>query len=91
VVSLAGSEPGACPFSWREGTSAGSQVREGGAAGLQSAGMAVTVSGIELISGSLLLDHGETGDAVERIRLHFEPGIGDLLTTAGTDSVRMCV
>jgi hypothetical protein len=50
--------------------------------------MAVKVSGIGLISGSLLLDECETGDAVERIRLHFEPGRGDLLTAAGTDSVR---
>jgi hypothetical protein len=65
VVSLAGSQPGACPFSWQEGTSAGSQVREGGAAGLQCAGMVVKVSGIELIPGRFLLDNGETGDAVE--------------------------
>lgn len=47
--------------------------------------------GIGLISGGFLLDEGETGDAVERIRLHLEPGIGDLLTAVGTDSVRMCM
>ena len=80
-------QPDACPFSWQQGTSAGRQVREGGAAGLRSVGRAVEVSGIELISGRLLLDDGETGDAVERIGLHSEPGIGDLLTAAGTDSV----
>jgi hypothetical protein len=50
--------------------------------------MAVKVSGIGLISGGFLLDDSETGDAVERIGLHSEPGIGDLLTAAGTDSVR---
>lgn len=38
-----------------------------------------------------MLDNGETGDAVERIGLHFEPGIGDLVTAAGTDSVRTCM
>ena len=80
--------PGACPFSWQEGTSAGSQVREGGAAGLRGVGVAVAVSGIGLISGGFLFDEGETGNAVERIRLHFEPGRGDLLTAVGTDSVR---
>ena len=44
-----------------------------------------------LISGRCLLDDGETGDAVERIGLHFESGIGDLATAAGTDSVRTCM
>lgn len=51
-------------------------------------GVAVEVSGIGLVSGGLLLDEGETGNAVERIWLHFKPGIGDLLIAAGTDSVR---
>ncbi len=46
---------------------------------------------IELTSVGLLLDDGETGDAVERIGLHSEPGIGDLVTAAGTDSIRMCM
>ena len=35
-----------------------------------------------------MLDEGETGDTVERVRLHFEPGIGNVMPTAGTDSVR---
>jgi len=78
VVSSRKPQPVACPFFWQEGTSAGSQVHEGGAAGLRCGGMAVEVSGIGLISGGLLLDEGETGDAVERIGLYFEPGIGDL-------------
>ena len=82
-------EPGACPFSWQEGTSAGSQVRERGAVGLRCAGIVVEVSGMGLISSSCLLDDGETRDTVERIGLDFKPGIGDLLTAAGTDSVRM--
>ncbi len=81
------SQPGACPFSWQEGTSAGSQVHGEVAAGLRGAGVAVEVFGIGLISGCILLDEGETGDAVARIRLHFQPGRGDLLTAAGTDSV----
>jgi hypothetical protein len=51
----------------------------------------VAVSGIGLISGGFLLDEGEAGDAVERVWLHFESGRGDLLTAAGTDSVRMCM
>lgn len=88
VVSSMKSQPGACPFSWREGTSAGSQVHGEVAAGLRGTGVAVEVSGIGLILGSFLLDEGLTGDAVERIRLHFQSGIGDLLTAAGTDSVR---
>jgi hypothetical protein len=50
--------------------------------------MAVEVCGIELIFGGFLLYDGETGDAVERIRLHSKPGRGDLLTAVGTDSVR---
>jgi hypothetical protein len=50
--------------------------------------MAVAVSGIGLVSGGFLLDEGETGNAVERIRLHFKPGIGDLSIAAGTDSIR---
>lgn len=53
--------------------------------------MAVKVYGIGLTSGGSLLDEGETGDAVERIRLHFEPGIRDFLAAAGTGSVRMCM
>src|SRR5262245_1888798 len=51
------------------------------------AGIGVKVSGIGLISDSLLLDEGETGDAIERIWLHFEPGIGNLVIAAGTNSV----
>ena len=78
-------QPGACPFSWREGTSAGSQVHGEVAAGLQSAG--VTVFGIELIPGGFLFDEGKTGDAQERIRLHLQPGLGDLVRTAGTDAI----
>ena len=53
--------------------------------------MEVKESGIELTSGRFLLDDGETGDAVERIGLYSEPGIGDLVTAAGTDSVRTCM
>lgn len=79
--------PGACPFSWREGTSAGSQVHGEVAAGLQGAGVAVVVFGIGLISGGFLFDEGETGDAQERIRLHLQPGLGDLLSAAGTDAI----
>ena len=62
-------------------------ARGGVHAGLRWAGMAVEVSGIGLVSGDFLLDESEAGDAVERIGLHFEPGVGDLLTAAGTDSV----
>ena len=60
----------------------------GGAAGLRCAGRVMEVSGIGLISGGSLLDERETGNTVERIGLHFKPGIGDLLIAAGTDSVR---
>ena len=80
-------QPGACPFSWREGTSAGSQVHGEVAAGLQGAG--VTVFRIGLIPGGFLFDEGETGDAQERIRLHLQPGLGDLVRAAGTDAIRM--
>ena len=72
---------------WQEGTRAGSQVRERGAVGLRRVGSAVNVFVIGLISGGFLLDGGETGDAVKRIRLYFEPGIGDLLAAAATDAV----
>ena len=65
VASSAKSRAGACPFRWQEGTSAGSQVREGGATGLRCAGIAVEVFGIGLISYGSLLDDGETGDTVE--------------------------
>ncbi len=41
-----------------------------------------------LVSGGLLLDEGETGNTVKRIRLYFEPGIRNVVPTAGTDSVR---
>ena len=47
------------------------------------------VPGIGLISGGSLLDEGETGDAVERIGLHFESGVRDLVSTAGTDTIRL--
>jgi len=80
-------QPGACPFSWREGTSAGSQVHGEVAAGLQGAG--VTVFRIGLIPGGFLFDESETGDAQERIRLHLQPGLGDFLSAAGTDPIRM--
>jgi hypothetical protein len=53
--------------------------------------MEVKKSGIESTSGRFLLDDGETGDAVERIGLYSEPGIGDLMTAAGTDTVRTCM
>ena len=49
----------------------------------------VEISGIALIPRGLLLDDGETGDAVERIWLHFEPGIGNFLVASCTDSIRM--
>ena len=49
------------------------------------------MSGIELVSGRSLLDEGETRDAVERVGLHFEPGIGDILSAAGTDSIGTCM
>ena len=81
----------ACPFSWQEGTRAGSQVREGVATGLRCVGMEVKVFGIKLTSVGLLLDDGETGDAVKRVGLHSEPGIGDLMIAAGTDPVRTCM
>lgn len=60
-----------------------------GAAGLRCAGMAVKVSDIGSIPSGRLLDEREAGDAVERIGLHFEPGIGDFLTAERTDSVGM--
>ena len=47
------------------------------------------ISGNALIPRWLLLYDGETGDAVERIRLHFEPGIGNFLVASCTDSIRM--
>lgn len=50
---------------------------------------AVKISGIELIPRWLLLDDCETGDAVERIRLYLEPGIGNFLVASCTDSIRM--
>ena len=53
--------------------------------------MKVKVSGIELTSVGMLLDDGETGDAVKRVELHSEPGIGDLMIAAGTDPVRTCM
>ena len=53
--------------------------------------MKVKVSGIELTSVGMLLDDGETGDAVKRVGLHSEPGIGDLMIAAGTDPVRTCM
>lgn len=91
VVSLGESEPGTCPFSWQEGTSAGRQVRERDVPGLRYAGRVVEVFVIELPSGRLLLDDGKTGNAVERIRLHSEPGIGDLMTAPGADPVGTCM
>lgn len=66
-------------------------MHEGGAAGLRGVGMAVEVYGIELISGGSLFDGGETGDAVERIRLHSKPGGGDHVAAMRTDSIRPCV
>jgi len=75
----------------REGTRAGSQVCEGGAAGLRCAGMTVKVFGIELTSAGLLFDGGETGDAVQRVGLHSESGRWNLMIAAGTDSVRTCM
>ena len=66
-------------------------MRERDAVGLRRVGSAVKVFVIGLISGGFLLDGGETGDAVKRIRLYFEPGIGDLLAAAATDAVRMCM
>ena len=42
---------------------------------------------IGLIFIGLSLDGSETRDTVQRVRLHFEPGIGDLLAAAGTDAV----
>ena len=50
--------------------------------------MVVAVSCIGLISGGFLLDEGETGNAVDRIWLHLEPGGRDLLSAVGTDPVR---
>jgi len=41
-----------------------------------------------LISEASLFHDCEAGNAIERIRLHFESDIGDLFTTATTDSVR---
>ena len=50
---------------------------------------AVKISGIELIPRWLLLNDGETGDAVERVRLYLEPGIGNFLVASCADSIRM--
>jgi len=72
----------ACPFFWQEETSAGRQAREGDVPGLRWVGMEMDVSSIGLVSGCFSLDEGETGDAVERVGLHFESGIGDLLSAA---------
>ena len=47
--------------------------------------------GIELTSVGLLLDDGETGDAVQRVGLHSESGRWNLMIAVGTDSVRMCM
>lgn len=91
VISLGKSEPETCPFSWQEGTSAGRQVRERDVPGLHYAGRVVEVFVIELPSGRLLFDDGKTGNAVERIGLHSEPGIGDLMTAPEADSVRTCM
>src|ERR1022692_2419257 len=91
VISSRRLWPGACPFSWQEGASAGRQVRKGVATGLRCAGMEVMVFGIELTSVGLLFDDGETGDAEKRVGLHSESGMGNLMIAAGTDSVRTCV
>lgn len=82
MVSSTKSQPGACPFSWQEGTSAGSQVHGEVAAGLRSAGVAVEVSVIGLISSGFLLDDGETGDAKERVGLDLEPFVENVLVAA---------
>jgi hypothetical protein len=82
-------QPGACTVCRREGTSAGSQVHGEVAAGLQGAGVAMVVFGIGLVPGGFLFDESETRNAVERIRLHLQPGLGDLLRAAGTDAIRM--
>jgi hypothetical protein len=66
-------------------------VRERDVPGLRYAGRVVEVFVIELPSGRLLLDDGKTGNAVERIGLHSEPGIGDLMIAAGADSVGACM
>lgn len=57
------------------------------AAGLQGAGVTVVVFGIGLIPGGFLFDEGEARDAQERIRLHLQPGLGDLVRAAGTDTI----
>lgn len=75
----------------REGIRVGSQVCEGGAAGLRCAGMDVKVFGIALTSVGLLFDNRETGDAVQRVGLHSESGRWNLMIAAGTDSVRTCM
>ena len=65
----------------------GCAVASSGALCWSCAGMKVFGTG--LISGGPLLDEGETGDAVERIWLHFEPGVRDLVSAAGTNPIRM--
>ncbi|HSV89488.1 MAG TPA: hypothetical protein VLH80_00220, partial [Nitrospiraceae bacterium] len=42
-----------------------------------------------LVPGGIFLDERETGDAVERIWLYFEPGVRDLVSAAGTNPIRM--
>ena len=60
VISLVKLQAGACPLSWQEGASVGSQVREEVATGLRCVGLDVTVFGIVLTSVGLLLDDGHT-------------------------------
>src|SRR5215813_13393918 len=45
----------------------------------------------DLLSADVLLDGREAGDAIERLRLHSQPGRRDLLTAASTDAIRMGV
>lgn len=66
----------------------GRQAREGGAYLSSDGRIGGRGVGIELISVCFLLDDGEAGDAVERIRLHSKPGRGDHVAAMGTDSVR---
>jgi hypothetical protein len=65
----------------------GYSIASSGALCLSCAGL--KVFDIELISGGPLLDECKTGNTVARIGLYFEPGVGNVVPAAGTDSVRM--
>src|SRR5262245_59154825 len=65
----------------REGGDSWTPRRGHGGAGIQDG----------LLSADVLLDGRQAGDAIERLRLHSQPGSRDLLAAASTDAVRMGV